>query len=85
MVAYDNMIQSSLSLSLTLSISNSGSTGHQLKASVALLVLCNLYRILKLNRASMQSQQICDTPNLLVCMYARGLLSVYRVNFDPTK
>ena len=66
MVAYDNMTGSSLLLSLTVSIPKSGFTGYWLKASVALLVLANLYRMLKLNRASSLSQQICDAPNLLV-------------------
>ena len=66
MVAYDNMTGSSLSLPLKLSISKSGSTGHWLKASAALLILPDVYRMLKLNRASSMSQRICDAPNLLV-------------------
>ena len=28
---------------------------------------------------------MCDAPSLLVWIYARGLLSVYTINFDPSK
>ena len=56
MVAYDNMTGSSLSLSLTLYISQSEFTGHWLKASAALLVLPNQCKMLKLNSASLLSQ-----------------------------
>ena len=84
-VAYDDLTGSSLLLSLTLSVLPSVFTGHWLKASAALLVFPYIYKLLKSNRASSLSQRICNTPNLLACMYARGLLSVYKVNFDPSK
>ena len=63
MVAYDNTTGSSLSVSLSLSNLQFGS-GHQLKASVALLVLPNLYMMLKLKKASSLRKWICDAPNL---------------------
>ena len=75
MVEYDNTTGSLLPVSLSLSNLQFGS-GCQLKASGALLVLPNLYTMLKSNRASSLSQQICDTPYLLVCKYAMGLLPV---------
>ena len=75
-VVYDNTTGSSLLVSLALSNLQFGLTGCQLKASAALLVLPNLYMMLKSNMASLLSQQICDMPDLLVCIYARGLLSV---------
>ena len=65
MAAYNNITGSSLSVSLSLSSLQFGS-GHQLKASAALLILPNLYIMLKSNRATSLSQQICETPNLLI-------------------